>query len=520
MAARTLVAGLDIGTTGVKAMIADTEGNVVGLAYREYPCAYPSPGWVEQDVELMWVSICEACRELISKSAVDPRSLKSLGISSQRGTFIPVDKQLKPLMNSIVWSDGRADRELKWIEKEIGAETYHRVSGVPISGMWSYPKMKWYIDNHKELFEKTHQILNGQEYFLYKLGAEGLSTDPASITLNGMMDIGRLDWSADLCKKIGLPIGMLPKMGTPARAVGKVSRQAAAQTGLAEGMPIAIGAGDQQCAAIGAGIVREGMAEITIGTAMVMVAHIDSRKPDPKRMVLMGGSGIPHKWDMEGLTFTAGAALRWYRDTYAGEECGAARALGLDPYDLITLEASKSPPGSKGLFFHPFFQGQITPSYTDGARGASMGLSLIHDRKDLARAILEGVAFETKMVIAAMEDVLGKPFDVLRLSGGGSKSPLWNQIQADIYGRTVERLKVSECTTLGATILGAAGCGVFPSVEEGVAQMVHPLDTVEPNAGRQELYREQLDLYRYAFQVMKDNGVYDRIAAHQKKYWG
>lgn len=519
MAARTLVAGLDIGTTGVKAMIADTEGNVVGLAYREYPCAYPAPGWVEQDVELMWSSICEASRELIAKSGVDPRSLKSLGISSQRGTFIPVDKKLSPLMNSIVWSDGRADRELKWIEKEIGAESYHRTTGVPISGMWSYPKMKWYIDNKKALLEKTHRILNGQEYFLYKLGAEELSTDPASITLNGMMDIGKLDWSAELCAKIGLPIGMLPKMGTPARAVGKVSRQAAEQTGFAEGMPISIGAGDQQCAAIGAGIVREGMAEITIGTAMVMVAHIDSRKPDPKRTVLIGGSGIPHKWDMEGLTFTAGSALRWYRDTFAGEEISAARSLGLDPYDLITLEASKSSPGSKGLLFHPFFQGQITPSYTDGARGAMMGLSFVHDRKDIARAILEGVAFETKMVIGAMEDVLGRPFDVLRLSGGGSKSPLWNQIQADIYGRTVERLKVSECTTLGATILGAAGCGVFPSVEDGVKRMVHPLDTVEPNPRTQELYREQLEVYRYAFQVARDNEVYGRMNAHQKKYW-
>jgi len=520
MAARTLLAGLDIGTTGVKAMIADSEGNVVGLAYREYPCAYPSPGWVEQDVELMWDRICGALREALAKSGISARAIESLGISSQRGTFIPVDKNLQPLMNSIVWSDGRADRELKWIEKEVGGEAYHRITGVPISGMWSYPKMKWFIDNRPQLLAKTWRILNGQEYFLYRLGAEELSTDPASITLNGMMDIGKLDWSGELCNKIGLPVELLPKMGTPARAVGKVSRQAAEQTGLAEGMPIAIGAGDQQCAAIGAGIVREGMAEITIGTAMVMVAHIDSRKPDPKRQVLIGGSGIPRKWDMEGLTFTAGAALRWYRDTFAGEEINAARQLGLDPYDLITLEASKSSPGSKGLLFHPFFQGQITPSYTDNARGAIMGLSFVHDRKDIARAILEGVAFETKMVIAAMEEVLGRPFDVLRLSGGGSKSPLWNQIQADIYGRTVERLRVSECTTLGATILGAAGCGVFSSVEDGVEHMVHPLDTVSPNPATQELYVEQLDVYREAFRAVRDQGGYDRIAAHQKKYWG
>ncbi|OHD73942.1 MAG: hypothetical protein A2V99_04315 [Spirochaetes bacterium RBG_16_67_19] len=520
MAARIYIAGLDIGTTGVKAMIADADGQVLGIAYREYPCAYPSPGWVEQDVELMWGKICEVCREMLASTGVDPRALQSLGISSQRGTFIPVDKQLKPLMNSIVWADGRADREVRWIEKEIGAENYHRLSGVPISGMWSYPKMKWYIDQRKELFDKTYKILNGQEYFLYRLGAESLSTDPASLTLNGMMDVARLDWGAELCSKIGLPMELLPEVGTPARKVGVVSKRASEQTGLAAGMPIAIGAGDQQCAAIGAGIVREGMAEITIGTAMVMVAHIDSRKADPKRTVLIGGSGIPHKWDMEGLTFTAGAALRWWRDTFGGEEQKAAQSLGLDVYDLITLEASKSPAGSRGLMFYPCFQGQVTPTYHDFARGGSIGLSLIHDRKDVARSVLEGVAFETKMVISAMEQVLGKPFDVLRLSGGGSKSGLWNQIQADIYGRTVERLRVSECTTLGATILGAAGCGVFRSVEEGVSRMVFPLDKIQPDEGRRQLYGEQFELYQQAFLALKDNGVYERIAGFQKKHWG
>lgn len=514
------LAGLDIGTTGVKALITNTEGRIVGMAYREYPCVFPHPGWVEQDVVLMWEKICETTREVLAKTNVDPKLIRALGISSQRGTFVPVDKNINPLMNSIIWSDARADRELLWIKKEIGDERYHRITGVPISSMWSFSKIKWYIDNSNELYDRTFKILNGQEYFLYKLGAEELSTDPASITLNGMMDIDSLDWSSDLCERIGFSTEKLPPMGTPARQVGKVSKKASSETGLAEGMPIAIGAGDQQCAAIGAGIVREGMAEITIGTAMVMVAHINSRKKDPKRTVLIGGSGIPNKWDMEGLTFTAGAALKWWRDVYAGTERRAAEELGLDVYDIITLEASKSPVGSKGFLFYPCFQGQVTPNYHDFARGATIGLSFIHDRKDMARAILEGVSFETKMVIMAMEEVLGKPFDILRLSGGGSKSDLWNHVQADIYGRTVERLGVSECTTLGATILGAAGCGVFGSVEEGVEEMVHPLDTIEPDMKNNELYEEGFEIYRDAFLTLMNGGIYERLARFQKKHWG
>ncbi|MGQ9615367.1 MAG: FGGY-family carbohydrate kinase [Spirochaetota bacterium] len=520
MSEQIYLVGLDIGTTGVKALIADVRGNVIGMSYREYPCVYPYPGWVEQDVEYMWVKICEALREVIQKTGINPRLIRSLGISSQRGTFIPVDKNIKPLINSIVWSDGRADEEIKWIIKNIGEERYHEITGVPISSMWSYAKIKWFIDKRRDLFDRTYKILNGQEYFLFKLGADDLSTDPASLTLNGMLEIDKLDWSNELCKMINLPIEKLPPVGTPARMVGKVSKEAAQLSGLPEGMPISIGAGDQQCAAVGAGVIREGMAEITIGTAMVMVAHIDSRKEDKKRQVLIGGSGIPGKWDMEGLTFTAGAALRWWRDVYAQVEKQAAEMLGLDIYDLITLEASRSPAGSKGIIFFPCFQGQTTPYYYSHARGGSLGLSFIHDRKDVARSILEGVSFETKMVVSAMEEVLGKNFDVIRLSGGGSKSPLWNQIQADIYGRTVERLRVSECTPLGAAILGGVGCGIFNSVEEGVKEMVHPLDKIEPETKNSSFYYEEYEIFKKSFEVLVDNKVFEYIAKFQRKYWG
>jgi xylulokinase len=520
MAEMMYMAGMDIGTTGVKTIITDVNGNAMGMAYREYPCTYPHPGWVEQDVDVMWDRICETTNEVISKNGIDPRAIKSLGISSQRGTFIPVDKEMRPLGRSIVWADVRADREVEWIKKDIGEVRFHEITGVPLSGMWAYPKMKWYIDNGNAMFEKTYKILNGQEYFLFKLGAEDLSTDPASITLNGMMDIEKLDWSKELCERIGLPLEKLPPMGTTARQVGEISKKSSEETGFMKGMPISIGAGDQQCAAIGAGIVREGMAEITIGTGMVIVAHIDTRRRDPNRKVLIGGSGIPRKWNMEGINYTSGAALRWWRDVYGGEELRCAGELGLDVYDLITLEASKSPPGSKGFIFFPCFQGQCTPYYHDFARGGSIGLSFIHDKKDMARAILEGVTFEINMVIAAMEEVMEKKFDVLRISGGGSKSHLWNQIQSDVYGRAVERLRVSECATIGAAILGAVGCKIFPSVEEAVSKMVHTYDTVEPDLRNHAMYTEGFQLFREVFETLMKNNLYRKIADYQNKYWG
>ncbi len=520
MAEKRLLAGIDAGTTGVTVMIADTSGNVIGTAYREYPCLYPHPGWVEQDMELMWKRICAASQEVISRTGIDPRQIASLGFSSQRGTFVCVDRDIRPLMNSIVWSCGRAVEELKWIAENLGADRFHDISGVPLSGLWSYAKIKWVIDKRPDILEKTYLILNGQEFFLHKFGSDDLSSDPASITLNGMMDIEKLDWSKELCDLIALPMDRLPPMKTPARQVGVVSKKASVESGFAQGMPICFGAGDQQCAAIGAGVIREGLAEITIGTASVMVAHIDSRKPDPKHLVLMGGSGIPNKWDMEGLAFATGVCLRWWRDTYGQVESEAARQLGLDTYDLISAQASSAPVGCKGYIFFPFFSGQVTPHYVDNARGGTIGLSLIHDRNMMARSIMEGGAFEIRMIVDAMEEVLGKPFDSIRLSGGGAKSPLWNQIQADVYGRPVERLRVSECTTLGASILGAAGAGVFASVEEAVENMVHPFGSIEPDMQNHAVYEDVFHVFRDTFLALKEAGIYDKIAKLQSKHWG
>ncbi len=513
----TYFASLDIGTTGVKAMIVNQSGKVKSKTYREYPCEYPRPGWVEQNVDIIWEKICEVAKEAISKANIQVDNVRSLGISSQRGTFIPVDNDIRPLMNSIVWSDARADKELNWILENIGQEKYHKISGVHASSLWSYAKIKWFIDNKKDMFEKTYKILNGQEYFLNMLGSEQISTDPSSITLNGMLDVSKLTWSSKLCDLINLPMEKLPPMGTPARMVGKITKEASEQTGFAIGMPIAIGGGDQQCAAIGAGITKEGMVELTIGTAMVMVAHTDSKKEDKHRQVLIGGSAIPGKWNMEGLQFTAGSALKWMRDNFALTEISTAKNLNLDAYNIINLEASGSPVGSKGLLFLPFFQGQVTPNYDDNARGGFLGLSFIHNRKDIMRAIMEGVSLETNMVKEAMESVLGKSFNTIRITGGGAKSDLWCKIQADIFGSSVERLMESDCTSLGAAILGSYGCGFYKNINEAVEQMVHLMDTIEPNEKNHQLYIEEYNIFKNTFNLLSKNNIFKDIAEFQRR---
>ncbi|MDR1514177.1 MAG: hypothetical protein LBS45_00645 [Synergistaceae bacterium] len=514
------VVGIDAGTTGATVMIANLKGRIAGSAYREYPCKFPHPGWVEQDMNLLWKGICEAANEVLGKTGVDPKEIGSLGISSQRGTFVGIDKEWKCLHDSIVWSDARATEEIDWIAKTMGRDRYHEVSGVPLSALWAYAKYKWVRDKRPNLYEKAWKFVNGQEWLLHKLGSDGVFTDPASLALNGMMDVKTLDWSDELLRAINVSRDKLPEVKTPMRQVGTVSKRASEETGFAEGMPICVGAGDQQCAAIGAGVVREGLSEITVGTASVMVAHVDHAKPDPDHAVLFSGHAIPHKWDMEGLAFATGVCLRWWRDTYAQSEIAAARQVGLDPYEIIGLEAAKAPVGCKGYIFMPFFSSQVTPHYHDNAKGGSFGLSLIHDRGMMARAVMEGGAYELRMIVEAMEKVLGKPFDTIRLSGGGAKSELWCHIQADMYGRPVEKLEVSECTTLGAAILGATGAGLFKSIEEAVENMVHPYGFIEPDMSNHAVYSDMFGIFRDAFFALRDADVYNKHAAVCAKHWG
>lgn len=517
MKATKYFAGIDAGTTGTTVMLVDIKGAVAGSAYREYPCIYPHPGWVEQDIEYIWEQICETSKEVFYTTGVEPSSVASIGVSSQRGTFICVDRDCNPLHNSVVWNDCRATEQAIKLLERIGPERYQQITGMPVSALWAAPKIMWLVENHRSLIERTHKIINGQEFLLSRLGAEALFSDPSSLTLNGMMDIARLDWSDEVIAAIGLSRAQFPPMVTPARREGTVSAKASLKSGFAKGTPVCRGGGDQQCAAVGSGVIREGMAEITIGTAAMMVAHIDSRKQDPDKCAYIGGHALPGKWDMEGGAFAIGACLRWWRDTFGHLESQSAQGLGLDVYELLTLEASKAPPGCKGHLFFPFLNGQVTPTYDNCARGGSIGLTLAHDRSSIIRSVLEGTAFELRMVIEALEKVLGRPFETLRLTGGGAKSDLWMQIQSDIYGRPIQTLRISECTTFGAAILGAVAAGAFETIEEAVEALVHTRRPVEPNSKNRELYNELYAIFGETYRALRESRIYEKISRLQAR---
>jgi len=261
MSAGQAFVGIDAGTTGCTVMIFDESGNRLGQGYQEYPCTSPRPGWIEQDVEEVWRGICEATKQAMAAAALPDSAYKSVGFSSQRGTFILLDEDKNPIAPSIVWNDGRALAYQEKFGKEISPDDYHTHTGMQLSPLWSAAKIAWLRDNEPELFRQTRWFANGQEYFLHRLGAHDWITDPASLTLNGMLDIEKLDWSDRVLAMCGIDRDRVPPVGIPSGQAGEVSAAAHYATGLPTGLPVCRGAGDQQCAAIGAGVVGQGMAE-------------------------------------------------------------------------------------------------------------------------------------------------------------------------------------------------------------------------------------------------------------------
>ena len=515
----TAFIGIDAGTTGATVGIYDENGVELATGYREYICTYPRAGWVEQDLGEVWKGICSASKQAIKAAGLPASAYKSVGFSSQRGTFGLLDGNKRPLAPSIVWNDGRAQAyETKFAEK-MSAADYQAHTGMPLAAAWAACKIAWMRDNRPDVFERTRWMVNGQEYFMYLLGAEDWTTDPASLTLNGMMDIRKLDWSDQVLSLCGLTRSMVPTVGKTAAQAGVVSKAAALTTGIPSGTPICRGAGDQQCAAVGAGVIKQGMAEFTVGTSAVMVAHVDSVDRVTGNKLFLGGHGVPGMWDLEGAAFAAGVCLRWWRDMLGVPEQAQAKREKRSPYSVMVDLANQSPAGAKGLIFHPFMQGQVTPFYDVTAKGGYLGVRLDHDRADIMRAVLEGVSNEMRMIVDTFQAGMKGGVTELRLTGGGTKSAGFSQIMADVIGMPAGIPKVRECTVLGAAILGAVGAGQFSAVAEATDAMVSIESVIEPNKNSRALYEDQHQLFKSGYTSLNGGGAYQGMYDFNAKYF-
>jgi xylulokinase len=516
------VIGIDTGTTGVKAKIYDLTGVIIAEAYSEYGCSYPRPGWVDQDINMLARANDEVLIRLMRTSGVNPADILSLGMSTQRALHLYVDAQGNVLRNGmgISWQDTRCEEQVEWIKNTIGWDKYYATTGLPPSTVWAAPAIRWVQEHEPEVFEATAAIITTQEYFLRQYGAkDAWYQDYSNASLFGLMNIETFDWDQDLLDAFEIPRDKLPTLVPSGIQVGTLSADAARRTGLKEGTPLCTGGGDQQCAAIGAGVIEEGLAEVTLGTAGVSIAHLDAPRFDPTQRISCSASAAAgeRKWISEGLQAAAASSYRWYRDTigYVGKQVEGLG--GTNAYDVLNSMVASKPAGAGGLLYLPYLAGSVAPHFDSNARGAFLGLTFAHDTAAMARAVMEGVSFETRDILSSFTE-MGVELREVRLSGGATKSALWCQIQTDIYGRPTVALEESECTVLGAAILGAVGAGAFETMEEAIAAMVRVKSTYDPDESKKALYNDAFDIFKEGYTALASSGLYSRLAAFQAQY--
>lgn len=507
------LAGIDVGTTGARCAILDMEGNIVASEYREYGATYPKPGWVEQDLDELIERTMEACKATINGGKINPKEIAAIGFSTQRSVTVPIYKDGSKVRPMLSWQDARTGAEVADMSKLIDPGKYYDISGMPMGTTWIITKVLWMRKNEPELYAKTYKFVQNQDAVLKAFGADDFFTDVSDMAFYGVWDVGKVEWSKELCDLFGVKPEMF---GTPTPAgtqVGRVTPSVAEKTGFAVGTPICVGAGDQNCGVVGMGSIKAGMATVTLGTAGLAILSMDKRIPGFGGMMITNHA-MPGMWEMEGLSNGAASSYRWFRDVVGVWEKEQEKATGRSAYEYLNDLAKQAPVGSKGLLYLPYLGTAATPRWNANARSAFIGMSFAHGRNEMARAVLEGVVLEIRDMMDGWIKAGVTP-EVIRLGGGATKSDFWNQIQADVYGRPVQTLKVGESTVLGAALLGGVGAGVFKSIEEGVAQMVHVTGEVEPNMANHKVYEEMYQAYVKAYEGLSSSGAFDKLAEIQ-----
>jgi xylulokinase len=511
------LAGIDIGTTGTKVGIFDLQGTMLSSAYMEYKCEYPKTNYIEQDVSMLMHKTKEAIKVAVASAGIDKNEIGSLGISSQRSCTIFLDKKNKVLRPMISWQDSRAGKEVEEISQKIPPEEYYRITGFPNNTTWILCKMLWIRKNEPDIWDRACKVVQLQDYTLYSFGAEDFYNDVSDSGFYGFWDTTKFEWSDSILDTFNISKDLLPTPIPSATKICTISKEAARQTGLPEDLVICSGAGDQNSAAVGAGIVYDGYLSTSMGTAGNANAYLDSpfRDPEGKSMVL--NHAIYGKWAIEGHQAGAAGVYRWFRDEIAKIEKENAKKTNRNAYSLLNELVISAPPGSKGLVFLPFLAGAAAPRWNIQAKGTLTGLTFSHDRACITRSILEGITLEMKDIITSMEES-GIEVSNIHIMGGATQSEAWNQIQADMYGRTVKTLKVSDAAVLGAAIMGGVGVGSFKDIREGVDHMVKIDREYEPQKENVKIYERLYKTYCKAYEALDRDGVFKSLAKIQEDY--
>ena len=467
--------GLDVGTTGVKALAISPAGEVLARAEREYPLATPQPGWAEQDPE-DWRRAAEEALESLGADEV-----AGIGLTGQMHGLVALDGDERVLRPAILWNDQRTAAECREIEERLGLARLLELTGNRALPGFTAPKLVWLRRNEPETYERIAHVLLPKDYVRLALTGER-ATDVADASGTLLFDVAGRRWSDEVLGALELPAEWLPP------ALESPSPSGATRSGV----PVAAGAGDQAAGALGVGVTAPGPASVVLGTSGVVFATLPEAVTNPDGRAHVFCHAVPGAWHAMGVMLSAAGALRWFRDALAPREA----------YEQLVAEAESWAPGAEGLLFLPYLAGERTPHADPDARGAFTGLSHRHDRGALVRAVLEGVAYGLRDSLEVLR-ALGCRLDVGRVSGGGARSDLWLRIVASVLGLPLERTVAEEGAAYGAALLGGVAGGAFVDVHEAVAACVRVHETVEPDPGWERVYEEGYDRYRALYPALR-----------------
>lgn len=484
--------GLDISTTGAKALLIDPAGGIIAAHTTPQPISTPHPLWSEQHPADWWAGIVESIRAVLAAAAIDPAEIAAVGLTGQMHGLVLLDAADAVLRPAILWNDQRTAAQCDAITAQIGMERLIALTGNRALTGFTAPKILWVRDHEPEVYARAAHMLLPKDYIRLQLtGDYAMEMSDAAGTL--LLDVAGRRWSADVIDALGIPAGWLPPLYEGTVITGVISPQAAALTGLRAGTPVVGGGGDQAAGAVGMGAVEPGVIGLSVGTSGVVFAPLDAYAYEPAGRLHAFCHAAPGLWHFMGVMLSAAGSLQWYHDTLTP---------GV-PFDDLLAPAAHIPAGADGLLFLPYLTGERTPHPDPLARGAFVGLTTRHTRDHLTRAVLEGVAFGLKDSFTLIAEAADTPVQQVRISGGGAKSAVWRGILASVIGVPLVTPHSTEGAAFGAALLAAVGAGIYPTVQAACAAAIQITGETLPDPTVD--YARAYAVYRGLYPALKDS---------------
>ncbi len=487
-----LLLGVDVSTTGAKALLIDQNGQVIASATTPLTLFTPRPLWSEQDPRQWWAGISQSIRQALSEAGLSGDSIAAVGLTGQMHGLVLLDESGDVLRPAILWNDQRTGPQCDRIRSRIGKERLIQITGNDALTGFTAPKILWVQENEPEIYALAHHILLPKDYIRFKLTGE-YAMDRAGGSGTMLFDLKERTWSDEVLTALDIPAEWLPPTYEGPQITGVISPQAASETGLVEGTPVVGGAGDQAAQAVGVGAVDPGIIALTLGTSGVVFAPTAKALIEPEGRLHAFCHALPERWHFMGVMLSAAGSLQWHRDTIAPEL----------NFDQLVDEAIEIPPGSEGLLFLPYLTGERTPYSDPLARGAWVGLTIRHHRAHLTRAVLEGVAFGLNDSFTLIKEAGLGSVDQVRVSGGGAKSQLWKQILADVLGVELVTVNTTEGAAFGAALLAGVGAGLFANVPEAAERIIQLTGSTTPSPAM-SAYQDYYPRYRALYPALAD----------------